>query len=388
MKMIKASVAALLLAFFGFTVIGSAQTTSVLTGGLHLPTKVITGPRNSLLVSEDGTPTPNTGSVVVVDRTTGEHHALLSGLPSGVDNLGGPPVSDGTTGIYLDGRVLYVTSGVGDATTNIGGVEYPTGAPSSPLFCSVMQIFLPRHFESLQSDFHMTLDDQNALADGRWVRLTNAEGYSAFARVVANLPDYRSEPRPGIPNAVRSGHIFGVTRHGWNLYLADASFNLIYRVNLFTGRSSVVTELPTRPNPLFGTIGGPTIEAVPNNIHTLGNKLLVTELTGFPLVPGQSDVRVVDPRTGAISTLIAGLSSTMDVLAVGDCRHPDGYYTLEFSTNQLAGAPGRMQFFDSAGNSSVVVPVLITPSSMARDDETGDLFVTNIFPGTITRVQF
>jgi len=375
------TVAALAVAVF-------CQTTSVMTTGLDKPTKVIIGPHNTLLVSENGTAVPNTGRVSVVDRTTGVRHTLISGLPSGVDNLGGPPSPDGTTSILLEGRMLYLTSGVGDATNKVNGVEYPSGAPSSPIFDSVMQIYLPHRFESLDSEFHMTMNDQLSLAAGSWVRIQNTEGRSLFARILADLPDYRSEPQPGIPDAIRSSHLFGIERFGWDLYVADASFNLIYRVNIFTGRSSVFVEMPTRPNPLFPTMGGPTIEAVPDNIHRVGHSLLVPELTGFPMVSGLSDIRSVNPRTGAISTLIPGLSSAMDVLAVEDEKCEMGYYALEFSTNFLVNAPGRLRYFDADGNASLVVPVLITPSSMARDRRTGDIFVTNIFPGTITRVHF
>lgn len=369
-------------------VAGFCQTTSVMTTGLDKPTKVIIGPHNTLLVSENGTAVPNTGRVSVVDRTTGVRHTLISGLPSGVDNLGGPPSPDGTTSILLEGRMLYLTSGVGDATNKVNGVEYPSGAPSSPIFDSVMQIYLPHRFESLDSEFHMTMNDQLSLAAGSWVRIQNTEGRSLYARILADLPDYRSEPQPGIPDAIRSSHLFGIERFGWDLYIADASFNLIYRVNIFTGRSSVFVEMPTRPNPLFPTMGGPTIEAVPDNIHRVGHSLLVPELTGFPMVSGLSDIRSVNPRTGAISTLIPGLSSAMDVLAVEDEKCEMGYYALEFSTNFLVNAPGRLRYFDADGNASLVVPVLITPSSMARDRRTGDIFVTNIFPGTITRVHF
>ncbi len=369
-------------------VAGFCQTTSVMTTGLDKPTKVIIGPHNTLLVSENGTTVPNTGRVSVVDRTTGVRHTLISGLPSGVDNLGGPPSPDGTTSILLDGRMLYLTSGVGDATNKVNGVEYPSGAPSSPIFDSVIQIFLPRRFESLGSEFHMTMDDQLSLAAGNLVRIRNNEGRSILVRLLADLPDYRSEPRPGIPDAIRSSHLFGIERLGWDLYVADASFNLIYKVNIFTGHTSVFVEMPTRPNPLFPNLGGPTIESVPNNVHRFGYQLLVPELTGFPMVSGLSDIRSVDPRTGAISTLIPGLSSAMDVLAVEDTNGETGYYVLEFSTNFLANAPGRLRFFDANGNASLVVPVLISPTSIARDRRTGDIFVTNIFPGTLTRVRF
>lgn len=383
----KLGLAALLSAFLlSFALNSAAQTTTtVVTTGLDLPMKIIPARNNTFLVAEGGTPEPNTGRISVVDAETGVRHTLISGLPSGVNNLGGELLSDGTTGIYLDRRVLYVTSGIGDAATNIGGLEYPTQTPSSPLFDSVMMVVLPSRYESLDSEFAMTLDDQNALASGQWIQITNGQGHSIRVKVIADLPNYRPEPQPGHPDAVRSSHLFGVERVGWELFVNDASFNLVYKINLFTGQSREY-PFPDRPNPLFPTIGGPFIEAVPNNIHQVGGRILVSELTGFPFVPGQSDVKSLNPFTGELETIISGLSSAMDFHAVKTRRHGTSYYVLEFSADLLGGDPGRMRLFDDAGNASVVVPVLITPSSMAFDDS-GDIFVTNIFPGTITRVH-
>ena len=378
---------ALLLAA-GISIPAFAQTTEVVTAGLDHPTKIIKGPSNTFLVSEAGTLEPNTGRVSVVDRTTGVRHTLISGLPSGVDNLGGPPDQDGTTAIDLDGRVLFIASGIGDGATNIGGSQYPTESPSSPLFCSVMAVILPRHFESLNSEFVMTMKDQEDIAQRHWVRITNAEGASVFIVLAVDIPDYRPEPRPNAPNAVRTSHPFGLELVGPDLFISDASYNELLKANLLSGSLTTVTAFPNRPNPLFGTIGGPFIEPVPDNVHRFGRKLLVPELTGFPFIAGQSDVQSVDLWTGERETVLTGLSSAMDVMPVAQRFRRDGYYVLEFSTNQLANAPGRLRRIDADGNSTVVVPVLPTPSSMVRDDRTGDIFVTNIFPGTITRVRF
>ena len=63
--------------------------------------------------------------------------------------------------------------------------------------------------------------------------------------------------------------------------------------------------------------------------------------------------------------------------------------TLEFSTNMLMGAPGRLRFYETPNAAPVnVLTNLITPTSMTRDDATGNLYITNIAPGTITKVVF
>jgi hypothetical protein len=374
-----------------------SQTTSVFSVGLNHPTKITLGAGNSLLVSEAGTFTANTGRISIVDRFTGNRSSLIEGLPSGVSNLGGPPDADGPSGLLLNGNTLYVTVGVGDAVINVGpGLELPANNPSSPIFNSVMAFTLPGGYQDVQSPFTMTLADQSALEAGNKVILTNSEGKTALVKLIADLPDYRSEPRMGHPDNVRAGHLFGVEMFQKDLYIVDAAFNVIHKVNLEGGGYTTFIEFANRPNPLFPMLGGPFIEPVPDNIHRWGNRLLVPLLTGFPFVGGLSEVRAVDLKGAQTTVLIPNLSSAIDVLRIGDESDPSfaanfggSFYTLEFSVNQLGGLPGRLSYYSSASSAPVVVsPALITPTSMARDGKTGDIFVTNIFPGTVSRVQF
>jgi hypothetical protein len=374
----------LLAAIFASAVVSQAQTTSVLTTGLTTPVKMITAGDNSILVSEQGTAVPNTGRLSRVDRSTGVRETLMSGLPSGVNNLGGPPAPSGPTGLILHGHTLYLTISGGDSTQNVSGFEFPSSSPpSSPIFASVLELILPGGWEQLSSPFVMTLSDQTALAAGNVVILNNADGESLSIRLVVDLPDYTPNPQPGFPNVVRSSNLFGIERFQQHLYVVDAAQNDIKGVNISDGQTSVFVAFPDRPNPLF-PFGRPFIEPVPDSIHRVGNQLLVTMLTGFPFVQGLAEVQTVSLNSGEHETLIPGLTSAIDVLALDT-----SYYTLEFSTNLLAQQPGRIRFYSSADAAPVlVVGGLISPTSLARDENTGDLFVTNIFPGTITRVSF
>ncbi|MEO6051354.1 MAG: hypothetical protein ABIP78_08490 [Pyrinomonadaceae bacterium] len=388
----------------GFVFEYHAQTSGVFTIGLDHPTKVINASGNSLLVAEGGTFTPNTGRISVVDKTTAVRHTLISGLPSGVSNLGGPPDTDGTTGLLLHGQVLYLTNGVGDAAMNDGpGIEIPNPAgPSSPIFNSILELTLPQGYTDLASEFVMTMANQTTLAGNLPVVLTNAEGMHLWIRLVVDLHDYRPEPRPARPDNVRAGHLFGLELFESNLYVVDAAFNVIHRVNVVNGNTTTLLTFPNRPNPLFPMLGGPFVEPVPDNIHRVGDRLLVPLLTGFPFIQNFSGVQSVDIRHGSTETLIPNLTSAIDVLrienvkeslisaAINENSRGDGsYYTLEFSANQLANQPGRIRFYATPTATPVtVVPVVITPTSMVRDPLTGDIFVTNIFPGTLTRVQF
>ncbi len=379
----------------------TAQTSSVLTDGLDHPNKIVTGVGNSLLVSEAGSTSPNTGRISVVDQVTGFRRTLIEGLPSAVSFLGGPAGdADGPSGIVLKGLTLYVTIGVGDAVVPGPGqgLELPNpGTPASPLFDSVLEVNLPRNYSSLASGFTITASEQASLAGGVTVTLANAQGRTISIRMISNLPDYIAAPRPGNPNNVKASHLYGVEIFQRNLYIVDAGHNLIHSVDINTGAHSVLTVFPDRPNPLFPTLGGPFIEAVPDSVHRWGNRLLVTFLTGFPFIPGMAEVRSVGLKNERSTGVIPNLTSAIDVIRVGedpDLKEEDGddgegnaYYTLEFSTNQLGQAPGRLRYYSDPLATPVDLGVLlITPTSMARNGDNGSIYVTNTAPGTIIKV--
>ena len=374
-----------------------AQTTSVFTTGLTIPNKLIAAGDNSLLVAEAGTLVPNTGRVSRVNRTTGARQTLISGLPSAV-NTGPtvtPPEVSGPTSLLLHGRVLYLTISVGDAVIRTPPNEIPNPTPSSPIFASVLRITMPGDYENVTSPFVLTLPGHTALANGETVTLTNADGKTLSIEMVVNLPNSVPNPLPTNPANHRQSNLFGVERWQKQLYVVDASLNLIYRVDESDGSFETFVTFPSRPNPT--PVGPPMIEAVPDSVHRFGNRLIVTLLTGFPFVQNLAEVRAVELKDGGHSVLIPGLTSAIDSLKVDDSDENvetfapgDGasFYTLEFSTNFLMGAPGRLRFYATPDSAPVnVLSNLITPTSMARDDATGDLFITNIFPGTITRVS-
>lgn len=371
--------------FGGLAFSAAAQTTSVFTTGLTNPTKIIAAGDYSFLVIEAGTNTPNTGRISRVDRTTGARQTLVGGLPSGVNNLGGPPLPSGPSGVVIRGHTLYAAIAVGDAMMNVGpGLEAPNPNPSSPIFNSVLELRLPGNYEEVASAFTLTPADHTALNSGAEVELTNADGQSLTIRMIVDLPDSIPNPRPGFPDNRRASNLFGVEIFQKSLYVVNAAFNLIHKINIADGDYSTLATFPNKPNPLFPTIGGPFVEPVPDNIHRVGNRLLVPLLTGFPFVQNLSEIQVVSLKNGENETFIPNLTSAIDVLHVEE----ESYFTLEFSANQLMGAPGRLKYFASPDAAPVTLAAnLISATSMTRNEKTGDVFVTNIFPGTITRVQ-
>jgi len=372
-----------IVALCGLALSVQAQRTSILTVGLETPTKIISAGDDSLLVAESGTTVANNGRVSVVNRTTGVRQTLVGGLPSGLSIQAEP---SGPSGLIMRDRTLYLTIGTGNAVMSggPGGLELPNPNPSSPIFDSVLELNLPGNFTEITSPFTLSTANQTTLAGGGQVDLTNAGGQRMSVRMVANLPDFVPNPRPGFPNNVRASNVFGVEIFQNDLYVVDASLNLIYRVEIFGGQFSTFVTFPNKPNPLFPTLGGPFVEPVPDSIRRVGNRLLVPQLTGFPFVQNLAEVQSVSLRDGERETLIPNLTSAIDVLHVGG----DMYYTLEFSANLLANQPGRLKFFASPDAAPVVVVSdLISPTSMARDETTGVIYVTEIFTGRIIRVQ-
>jgi hypothetical protein len=65
----------------------------------------------------------------------------------------------------------------------------------------------------------------------------------------------------------------------------------------------------------------------------------------------------------------------------------DPLLVLEFSTNMTEQAPGRLRLVTPSGASTIIAEGLPTPTSMAVDQTTGEVFITHIFPGFITRIQ-
>ena len=368
-------------------VAATAQGTSVFTTGLNNPAKIVTAGGSSLLISESGTNTPNSGRISLVNRTTGARRTLIDGLPSGITTSGGAPEASGPSGIKLNGLKLYLSISAGDTSTQVTGGAIPNPAPSSPLLISILELTLPADYETLASGFTLTFADQTTLNGGAPVTLTNAESKQLMVRLVVNLPDYVSDPRPNLPENIRESNPYGIEISGGALYVVDASFNLLYRIQIATGAFEVFTTFAFKPNPT--QVGPPVIEPVPDSIRLVGNNLYISFLSGFPFVAGLAEVRTVNLNTRQQAVFIPNLTSALDVLPFnGTGGDTDSYLVLEFSANMLAQAPGRLKLFTSPTESPrILVGNLITPTSIARDAPTGRIFVTEKATGRIMRVN-
>lgn len=363
---------------------GIAQTATVLATGLQNPIKVILGPRGTLLVAENGK-TPNSGRISIVDRSSGHRRTLIDGLPSGLSSPNNDP--DGVSGLALQNRTLYIVIGEGD-TIRAGstpGTQVPNPAGvSSPLFSSLLRLRLDSDVDRVSGAFHLTADEQSSLSDGNDVALASDAGDKASILVVTDFRDVVPDPA----TIYRNSHPFGITFHSAapdSVFIVDAGRNAIWRVPLNLGRQKLLMRFPAVKTVVPGP---PFSDAVPDSIHAWDGQLLVTLLTGFPFTPGQSRVMRVDPLTGESAPFIVGLNSAIDIAVrqVRDARPQ--FWVLEFSANQSArpALAGRLLRYDTALG-TVVLNDLMTPTSMALDAQSGDLFITEMGPGDIKQVN-
>jgi hypothetical protein len=109
-----------------------------------------------------------------------------------------------------------------------------------------------------------------------------------------------------------------------------------------------------------------------------GDSVLVSFLSGFPFVPGNGRVLIVNPETGAAEPFISNLTSVTDVLWRPRGGDRAQFFVLEFSANQSANPapPGRLLRFDTAGPQ--VAGTFITPVGMAFDKATNELFILEL----------
>lgn len=351
---------------------------------LQRPAKLALTPLGNLLVAEarSAEAPQNTGRISIV-APNGNRRTLIGGLPSSPSSLGNE--STGPSGLYLAGRTLYVVIGLGDPT--LPGprprteIPNPNGA-ASPIFSSVLAVHFSTAVERFTTGVTLTLADHSALKDGQSLVRTDSDGRKITIELIADFPDYLPEPLPILETNVRHSQPYGVVADDDFLYVVDGGYNLVHKVEIATGDFDTLVAFPNTPNPLVGIIGPPVIENVPTSIRWDGDYLLVSILGGFPFPAGQSQVRVVDPDTGADFQLIGDLTSAVDVIPLDEDGETVSYLTLEYSLDFLAGGSGQLQLHTPLG-AVLLNDELAGPGSMAYDSKSDTVIVASITTGEL-----
>jgi hypothetical protein len=346
-----------------------------LTSGLHLPLGITQSNQGNLLVSESGTRTPNSGRISIIDLG-GNRRTLLDGLPSGLNDVNEP---SGPAGLFIRGRTLYVVIGVGDSVLP-GPVPNPV--LSSPIFSSVLAIHLSARVEQTTAGFTLTSANQQALAAGQKVTLTNDAGETLTVELIANLPD--STPDPTSPTGLRHTNPFDLVVADDQVYVTDGGQNSLWQLDIPTGAFSILATFPQVANPL--PFGPPFIDAVPTGIAYSDGQLLVTLFRGFPFPPDASVVEQVDPQTGTHSSFIGGRTAAIDVLTISEGGDTD-HLVLQFASGAILSGPGLLLRFETPGGPpTILADCLLTPTSMALDEKTGTLYVTEVATGRVVAI--
>jgi len=372
-----ASTLALALTLFVLNVNVSAQCADV-TFGLRQPLGSTLTNQNNLLVSETGTVALHSGRISIVD-SSGNRRTLLDGLPSAINDVNEP---SGPAGIFMRGRTLYVAIGTGDAgrAGPAPGTTVPNPNPiSSPIFSSVLGIQFSAKTEDTTPGFTLTTADQQSLASGETVVLSDGADGTLRVRLIVDFPNYVANPLPQFAGNIQLSNPFGLVPVDDVLYVTDGGRNRVWQVDLLTGSQSTLVTFPAIPNPLFGIVpaGGPFLDAVPTGIAAFNGKLLVTLFRGVPFPPGTSTVQEIDPATATQSVLISGRKSAIDVLPLSDDFDLDYLVLQHASAGPFFGSPGLVLHFESpADPPTIVTNCLVRPTTMTLDRKTSTLYVT------------
>lgn len=368
-----------------------AQTVSVLTSGLKRPNKTILTDQGNLLVAETGTGIHD-GRISIIDPQTGLRRTLLNGLPSAVGRYNIP---QGPSSLVMRGRELFITIGEGNPTVACDApciqVPNPAGA-SSPIFSSVLALHFSAHTEMVTTGFtHLPADDL-ALKNGQQLQFDNGGGDSATLELLADFHDTAPDPRRGAYQSVAASNPFSVEIIANHLYVTDAGMNNVWKVGIETGEIEELIRFPDLVLPSLRVK-----EAVPTGIRRYGSQLLVVLFRGgsdnfFGDII--SEVRIVDPQTGADAPFIERLTAAIDVLPVpSGFRRPNYFHVLEFGVFNPPNGPGRkptllLRFDNPAGAPVNAIDLGNFATSMTRDPSSGDIYVTRIGTGAIVRVRF
>lgn len=369
------------------TVSVSAQCVDV-SFGLREPLGSALTNQGNLLVSETGTAALRSGRISIIDRL-GNRRTLLDGLPSAINDVAEP---SGPAGIFMRGRTLYVAMGTGDAGRPgpFPGTTIANPDPiSSPIFSSILGIQFSAHTENITPGFTLSNANQQALASGATVVLSDGAGGTLKIRLIVDFPNYVANPLPTFADNIQLSNPFGLVPVDDVLYVTDGGRNRVWQVDLLTGSFTTLVTFPPIANPLFGSglPGGPFLDAVPTGITAVDNKLLVTLFRGVPFPPGTSTVQEIDIAGATQSVLIGNRKNAIDVLALTDDDDVDYLVLQHASVGPFFASPGLVLRFESPTDPPAVVTDCLTrPTSMTLNKKTGTLYVTE-YGGKVVAVS-
>ena len=342
-------------------------TGQVIMSGLLNPRGVTFSPDGSLYVAEAGiggngpSITSGDGSVVSYGATggltrykDGVQTRLVSDLPSLADQAATPP-GGGSSGLHRlavggDGN-LYGVIGFG-ADPALRDTLTAAGAPG-----------------------------QNF---GQLVRFNT--GATPSVDYVTDIAAYEAANNPDGGDI--NSNAYGLTATPDGFAVTDAGGNSLLAA---TGNGaggfalSSLATFPDVPNPLFDpnnpATGGPFYQAVPTSVTAgAGGTLYVSELTGYPFIPGAANIFTVTPGSGTVGVVPGGgFTNLIDVIY---SPVSGSLYALQLTTNGLASptGPGAGQLIrvnPLTGERTTIYSGLFFPGGVALGAD-GAFYISNL----------
>jgi len=311
-----------------------AQTITTVTTGLTNPIALCRDHTGHIFVAESGTGN-NDGKICMID-SAGNKRTVIYGLPSFLDTA--THQVTGSWRPYTSDSMLTVIVGEGPDT----------------LAGTIMMFSMDSINGSLDS---LTVSDtMNTIFIQPWV---HSQGY----------------PESDVYSAVWDSM--------GNIYAVDAGANAVLKIDSME-TISILDTFPAIPNSF--TPFPPFIDYVPTKIiSTMNGAFYVCNLTGFPFVPGISEIQMIDTM-GTITPFIHGLSQAVDM----EMDSMNTIYVLQFGRFDSTGA-------SIAGSASIVrilpggamdtVASGFGPSAGMALDSSGGFYVTELVSGNLLHIE-
>lgn len=353
----------------------NTSVTTVMTG-LNNPRGLVFGTDGTLYVAEAGSGGPGPAGLTNPEGT-GE---VLFGATGAISRLQGGVQSQVVTGLpSLATQADNPNTPFNDAGSQAAGVHHIVFGSDGNLYGTIGL------GGNQASRDELTNEGVDGNAFGQLVRfnLTN-NTWENFA----DLTGFEESENPD--GAQVDSNPYGLfAMLGGGFVATDAGGNSLLSIDA-DGNVSTITTFPALPNPLF-PFGGENYDAVPTSV-AMGpdGAFYVSQLTGFPFIPGAADIFRVATNPLGVTSLAAQFTNLVD-LTFG----PDGkIYALELAANGiLAGDSGVLSQVDPlTGEKKIILNQGLTFPGGLTFGQDGAIYISTLSAspgiGQVIRVQF
>jgi len=312
----------------------NAQTITTIATGLNNPIGICRDSSGHIFIAESGTGN-NDAKICMID-SAGNKHTVIYGLPSFMDTA--THQITGAWRPYVSDSMLTVI--VGEGPDTVAG--------------TIMMFSM----DSINSNGDsLTISDTiNTIFIQPWV---HSQGY----------------PESDVYSAVWDSM--------GNIYAVDAGANAVLKIDSMEN-ISILDTFPAIPNTF--TPFPPAIDYVPTKIISdMNGAFYVCNLTGFPFIPGISEIKMIDTM-GTMTTFAQGLSQAVDM----EMDSMNNIYVLQFGTFDTSGAPiagSASIVMVSPGGAIDTIASGFGPSAGMAMDSAGGFYVTELVSGNLLHIE-